>query len=264
MHIDWAAKGLRRKLKRRYRRFKILQRIRRFSTADYHRIYFYHSRKTAGTSLVKMFMSLDGQDGNLLYRKLESQSNRLLIAGSLVFAGWDKQLIEEGEYCFGFSHLPFDDIILPPSTFCLTTFRDPLERLLSHYRMLIDFSKQANPHECFEEEGAWLGSSFDDFLDRIPQHHLLNQLHMFSKCCDIDEAVDRIRSLQHVIYFSSFGDSVAELSNLIKRKLIVRHERKSQYTLQLSENQRRRAIAMLEPEYMMFERLARFKQFDTV
>ena len=46
--------------------------------------------------------------------------------------------------------------------------------------MLKDFQANNIDHPCMITEGKWLGECFDDFLKRIPQEHLLNQLYMFS------------------------------------------------------------------------------------
>jgi hypothetical protein len=108
----------------------------KISGSPWDRIYNYHIRKTGGTSLNHMLLGSDGEDPEENYKKLVSSPGNHLIEKGRGFVGWNKKSIEKGNYFCGFSHEPFYQLRLPPRTFTLTCFRDPFERIFSHYRML--------------------------------------------------------------------------------------------------------------------------------
>ena len=108
---------------------------------NYDRIYHYHIRKTGGTSINKMFHSLSGESPDVVYAQLASTNPRQIRVNKFVFAGWQKNLLEMGDYHYGFSHIPFSQLTLPERTFTFSCFRDPTSRVLSHYRMLLELRK---------------------------------------------------------------------------------------------------------------------------
>ena len=223
--------------------------IRQYDFRGFKRFYHYHCRKTAGTSLAKMFLSMGGGNGDELFKKLGQTSNQSMLVDNKVFVGWDKNLIEQGNYFFGFSHIPFDELSIPDGSFRFTSFRDPIKRIVSHYRMLLDFSKQDVPHPCFAIEGRWLGNSFDDFLDLVPPQHLKNQLYMFSKNLDVKQAVARISELDFCFFVDSFDECVKRFAARTEIKLTTRRDRISKEQLALTPKQIRRAKTLLLDEY---------------
>ena len=239
------------------RQHRIRQRIyrltRQYDFVGFKRFYHYHCRKTAGTSLAKIFMSLSGRDGSKLFADLGRQSDQPLIDDDLIFVGWNKSLIEQGDYFFGFSHFPFDEVDVPDGSFRFTSLRDPADRIFSHYRMLLDFARQEIPHPCFAEEGQWLGVSFDDFLDRVPRRHLLNQLYMFSDTFDVDQAAGRILELDFCFMFEHFRESLHRFNLKTGLELKHRHDRKTDLRQSLTTTQRERLRSVLADEYRMLE-----------
>src|SRR3989339_170706 len=161
------------------------------------RIYFCHIRKVGGTSLNHSFLALCG-DNKKIYSRLVNSKKHYIKCGNKIFAGWSKELIEEGKYFYAFSHIPVHKLNLPPQTFIIGIIRNPIERVLSHYKMLLHFKEKKINHECMKVEGGWLGDSFSDFLDRVPRKDLLNQLYMFSENFNIDEAIINIKKCSHV------------------------------------------------------------------
>ena len=151
MKVELNPARIYRKYRTRQRAVRLTKIAHGYNFEGYKRLYHFHARKTAGTTVAKIFMSATGCDGGQLYQQLSAASDRQLLCQNLIFVGWDKKLIESGEYYFGFSHIPFDDLALPDRTFRFTVLRDPIERVFSHYRMLLDFSKQDDPHESFAE-----------------------------------------------------------------------------------------------------------------
>ena len=246
-----------RKYRTRQQAVRLTRIAHEYNFEGYKRLYLFHARKTAGTTIAKIFMSATGCDGGQLYEQLCEATDRQFLSQDSIFVGWDKRLIESGEYYFGFSHIPFDDLSLPEQTFRFTVLRDPVQRVLSHYRMLLDFSKQDDPHESFAEEKHWLGNSFEDFLDRIPREHLQNQLFMFSKKFDPDEAASRVLDLEHVILFEQLEHGLCRLENLVGKPLSIRHDRKGQSQFEISQQDHDKLKQMLEPECKFYATVAK-------
>ena len=72
------------------------QKIANYNVAGkYKRIYLYHIRKTGGTSLNNMFLSLGGNKVGLYKKLVLSRSHRTCSKG-MVYQGWNPLLIERG------------------------------------------------------------------------------------------------------------------------------------------------------------------------
>jgi hypothetical protein len=98
------------------------------------RIYHFHVRKTAGSSLDAAFYALGGLEG----LSVHNQSSRGTTVGNgLAFVGANKPLIEGGDYFYGTSHFPAWWLDIPPGTFTVTILRDPVSRAISYYRYLL-------------------------------------------------------------------------------------------------------------------------------
>jgi len=229
---------------RKYRRI-----ASNYALNGYKRIYLVHIRKTGGTSLNHMFLSLSGEDPDSLYAQLvKTPSNRICTNG-LIYVGWDSRCINQGNYFYGFSHIPLHKLALPKNTLTVSCFRDPVERVVSHYNMLLDFRVNNIDHPCMAIEGKWLGESFDDFSHRIPKEHLLNQLYMFSSSFNINEAVRKVQGLSHYFFTDTFEEGIHELSKKAGLNLEPIHIRKASYHVTISENSLTRLRDMLDDEY---------------
>src|SRR4030095_8400128 len=95
---------------------------------NYKRIYHFHIRKSAGTSINAAFWRLAGKNLQDVGRA------PLIVSGKFVFVRHNRDLIKAGDYTFANSHAPFWEFELPKNTFCFTIFRDPVSRLYSLYR----------------------------------------------------------------------------------------------------------------------------------
>ena len=104
-------------------------------------------------------------------------------------------------------------------------------------------------------ESKWLGESFDDFLEQIPQEHLLNQLYMFSSHYNINEAVLNVQQLSHYFFSNSFSNGINELNRKTGLELEPIHIRKSRYNNTISENNLIKLREMLDKEYKFLERI---------
>ena len=88
-----------------------------------------------------IFLSLGKKPADYLYEKLSRSTGHRIISGGKVFIGWDQNNIENGKYFYAFSHIPHHKLKLPDNTFTITCVREPVDRLLSHYKMLLHFKK---------------------------------------------------------------------------------------------------------------------------
>lgn len=221
----------------------------------YSRIYHYHIRKTGGKSINFMFLRLLDEDMHKLYKSINIARDRRVIHNGLAVSGWKLDVIQRGQYYFGYSHGSYDEFLLPPNTFTLTCFRDPLNRLLSHYNMLRKYQDKKIPHPCMQREGPWLGNNFDDFLDNIPRAAAMNQLGMFSSKFDIDEALERVKGLSHVMFTESFEQGVKQLNSKTGLSLQPLHTHKTGFHEPIDEILLQKARELLEYEYDFLNRV---------
>jgi len=226
---------------------------------EFRRIYLFHIRKTGGTSLNHILLSQGGEDREEVYRRLSEDKNHRIISNDKVFVGWNKKLIEQGYYYYAFSHMLKHQLRLPEGTFTITCLRDPVKRVLSHYKMLLEFKVNNIVHPCMKIEGEWLGNSFNDFLTNIPTEHLLNQLYMFSKNFDLNEAFDNIVGCSHFFFTEQFSLGVSQLSSKLGIELKPLHIRKTSIDVNFSRVDIDRLRSMLEAEYVLFDKLKRVR-----
>ena len=244
-------------------RAKASWRAKRFKSAvnafrwheNYDRIYHYHVRKTGGTSINKMFHSLSGESPDVVYDQLTATNPRQIRVNKIVFAAWQQPLLEAGDYHYGFSHIPFTHLTLPERTFTFTCFRDPVKRVLSHYRMLLELQEAETPHSCLTNEAPWLGDSFADFLANVPDSHLLNQLYMFDEDLQIEQALQNVRSLDHWVFLEDFASGIASLNEKAGLQLVVMHTRRGAVKYSPSPAELETLRVRLQPEYEFLERL---------
>jgi hypothetical protein len=240
---------------------KTRARRRRFYSPDhvpgaYDRIYFAHVRKTGGTSVISSVLTtLAGDNGRKLYEELAKADLGWRVVGERVIVGFDHRLVNEGLYYLGFSHVPLWALRLRARTCHVTVLRDPVERIVSHYRMLRFYQIADLGKNVLRVEGQWLASSFDGFLSRVPKEHLLNQLFMFSEDFCVQEAVDIISSLELVLRTETLSSSLPRLAAVLGLKLEPRYERSHALELELEQADLDHARELLRPEYEMMSAL---------
>lgn len=227
---------------------------------QYKRIYFYHVRKAAGTSTNLMFLSLGGEDGQIVYDSLAAAgASRSLISGDKIYVGWVNQLIEKGRFFYAFSHNPKWKLALPPKTFTFTCLRDPVDRVISHYRMIIESISPEKRTTTNDEERSWLGDSFSDFLANIPPKHLMNQLYMFSENYNIDEAINSITECNHILHVDGYPNGIEGLAAKTRLPLNAIHKRKTTIHVDITMKERDILKQMLQKEYVFIEKLGNMK-----
>ena len=202
---------------------------------DYRRIYHYHVRKSAGTSLNAAFWHLARLD-------LQQMGRRSLICKNrLIFVRHEIELINEGHYFYASSHQPAYRLNLPAKTFTIVILRDPLARLLSYYRYLlhIKLNPQAKEYEPFYpevlRESDYTGDSFQDFLAKVPRRHLSHQLYLFSENYDPQEAADRILQCSAICLTETFPRDLEKLAKTLDLPLLERRERSFRHEINLSD-----------------------------
>ena len=57
-----------------------------------------------------------------------------------------------------------------------------------------------------------MGDSFSDFLERLPREMVQQQLYMFSRSFDIDEAIANVASCSHVMVMEEFAKGLDQLN----------------------------------------------------
>jgi hypothetical protein len=234
------------------------------SAGDYKRVYHFHVRKTAGTSLNAAFWALGGFD-------LQAVSNSQLLEGNgLKFVRGNQGLIEEGDYFFANSHQPAYELRLPPDTYTITILRDPAARVISYFRYLL----WARGHREAREEEPFIDSvvaessfldrrfpprrrevTFRDFLERVPSRHLLNQLHMFSARMDPSEAAEAALACSATCFTETYPEDLRRVAAELRLDLEEKRERGFGEKVEPSDREREMLRERLAPEYAMIERV---------
>ena len=236
------------------RRFEAASRAYRIE-GGYRRVYCFHVRKTAGTSLHRAFLAASGGDGEALHEQMLATLNTRIIHNGIAYAGQNRTLIEAGHYFYGYSHRPWHELKLPDGTFRISVLRDPVARVVSHYRMLIGLRKSGDDPRLIANEGRWLGESIDDFVTLAPRRSILGQLYMFSEQLDVDQAVSRLGQLEYVFMTERFSEGLAELGPRLGLELPEYRARIATSRVEVTDAQRQRIRALVAPEYEMLGRL---------
>jgi hypothetical protein len=202
-----------------------------------------------------MFFSHSEEKSKEIYGQV--CKNHRTISTDKVFVGWNKQYIEQGNYYYAFSHIPKHKLHLPEKTFTITCIRDPIKRILSQYKMILYQTVHNIPHPGLKLKGKWLGNSFSDFLQKIPKEYLLNQLFMFSKNFDVNEAFDNIVGCSHFFFTEQFSSGISQLSKKLGIELKPLHTRKAGIDVDFNRGDIDRLRYMLKEEYVLFDKLKR-------
>jgi len=232
----------------------------RSNTSPQKKIYFYHVQKSAGTSLVKAFESLGGEDPLEVEARMIRPGYTAWTAGHLLVHTGDSFILRLTPFTFAWSHQPFWKVKLPSNTFTVTILRDPIDRIVSLYCYGID--READKMSRFKASPyirEITSNGFETFLNACPPSLLLNQLYIFSRSLNPDQAASKIRSLSLYFFTEYFSQGMEKLSTETHFTLPIRRERStsSSSLICLSSSTRHRLREILEPEYQMIEELRR-------
>jgi len=209
-------------------------------------IYHFHIRKTGGTTINYAFM-------NNNYWKLTDGENNLITTDDKTFIGWSRLLINTHQFDYAFSHVPFWNLKLKPETFKFTCFRDPCDRIISHFNMLKYWAGINYNHPCMKTEARWVRGNLDYFLDHLPLKYLLNQLYMFSSRFNIDVAVRNIRKLDFIMFTESMEDDLKQLEEITGWDLPLTYQKKYRHREHITKPQFDRLRKMMRLEYKLLK-----------
>ncbi|MGH9079616.1 MAG: hypothetical protein ACRDYE_05990 [Acidimicrobiales bacterium] len=219
------------------------------------RVYCYHVRKTAGTSLFLSFLALGGEDPMDVWRRLTASRLPRAISGDFSFAANHRLLLAEGAYFYGRAHRTAARQSRPPKTVTVTVLRDPIERVHSYFDYLVTGDEPSTPARATDRQRVVAAAGFDAFVERVPARLLLNQLALFSERFDVSEASDRIAACSSVFFTEQFADGLAVLGQRLQLPLEVQRARVTAHRTSLTAEQIERLRARLEPEYELLRRL---------
>lgn len=160
-------------------------------------LYFYHIRKTGGTSFIALVLAQTGVP-EIAYRAIAADG--YYQREHRRYEGWTTAPRPDTD--FAWSHEPARDIQLPELCETITILRDPVERVISFYRMLLHDSlldKMRLPREH-----KYLGTCLWDCTSRLPATKLFRQIEMFSQRHDVSEAADCIMQVDYRLRLESF------------------------------------------------------------
>jgi hypothetical protein len=221
------------------------------------RIFLFHVRKTAGTSLVRSFLALGGEDPGAVERRISSSLLSRTSSGPYVVT-CGRGTLRQGDYFFGWSHMAGHRLQLPSRTFTIALLRDPVARVLSYYRYLVagDPAQGDMAWRVQNDERALAGESFSDFLKNVPDELILNQLYMFSKRFDVSEAVGRILECSAVMMTETYECDLRNLASTLGLALEHRRERITALTEAPIEEKQMDALRdRVAAEYELLEKL---------
>jgi hypothetical protein len=221
------------------------------------RVYLFHVRKTAGTSLARSFFALGGEDPDAVERRIGSSLLSRTKSGPYVFT-CGRGTLGGGDYFFGWSHMAGHRLRLPDRTFTIALLREPVARVLSYYRYLIagDAAQSDVTWRVQPDERALAGDSFASFLENIPGELLLNQLYMFSPRFDVTEAADKILECSAIMMTESYERDLRCLALVLALPLEHRHDRITAVTkVPVGQEQLDILRDRLAAEYELLEKL---------
>jgi hypothetical protein len=165
--------------------------------------------------------------------------------------------LEQGQYFYGWSHLPAHRISLRPGTFTVTILRDPIDRVISHYNYIREGDQPGMMFPVPKAERALADNGFSAFVGALPKKHLLRQLFMFSSSFNVSEATDRIAHCSCVLFTETFASGVAALGQRLALPLELRRERVTHARISPSQAELDDLRERLEPEYELMRQVSR-------
>jgi len=219
------------------------------SPNGFRRIYHNHIRKCAGTSINMALIQALGGDENTYQKLVKNKFHKIYLPkGELV--GWNTAAINRSSFFYAFSHEPLHKLKIESDTFTFCFLRDPVDRVISHFRMLKDIITEGSNHVALNNESAFAYGDFENFLDNINREHLEAQLFNFSENYDVNEALLQLKtSINYIQDISSVTkDLLPVLRDEFSLNIDYKHIRKTKTQFEPSDKQLKKLREMLTNE----------------
>ena len=219
------------------------------------RVFFFHVRKTAGTSLAKAYETLGGESADAVQKRLSRLGLSAWSGPYHYVHKGDSVILRLSPYSFGWSHIPAWKFRVAPDTFTVTILRDPIARVISLYNYLANPTVEQGEQfqaKAFARDLA--AGGLEAFVRDAPRPFLLNQLFMFSESLDPAEAAERIRALSMWFFTESYPTGAQELGAALGVELPVRADRAGNTKRNQPDDAVRAVLKdVLQPEYELLE-----------
>jgi hypothetical protein len=210
------------------------------------KIYFYHIPKTARTSINFTFFCLVCKDPQAFYDKINANGS-VKLEGKLYVRDSHHQF-NTGNFYYGFSHFRMHTLQIPKDVYTFTCLRDPIERVLSFYRALHYRKKQGQSRP----DQKFLGNNLTQFIKQWPRDRLKAQLGMFSQAFDTRQALKNLKRLNKIIIMDHLQDGLSEMGRDLGLSLIMRHENKSHYDVEVTAQEMDVLKRLLKDDYEFY------------
>lgn len=219
------------------------------------RVYHYHIRKSAGTSINSAFWNLGGYSFKTVKRE------PILLGKGKAFVRYQDTLINKGNYFYASSHFPQWQLQLQPKTFTFTILRDPYQRLVSLYKyycwvgQIDDVTGFAQDPTFFilKNQKKLIGKSFKNFIDNLSDKYLYNQLFMFSEKLNVEEAFENIKKVDKIYFQDNFSQIVKDLNDTLNINLEAKNERNfKNINFKIEEFEKEYVLIKLEEEIKFY------------
>ena len=191
---------------------------------EFKRIYHYHVPKTSGTSINAAFYESENLNYVPAIRKQFSNLfTRSIKINGKVFSDHNISLINKSAFYYSWSHYPLEDLDFKTDTYTFTSLREPGERIVSYYRFLDDINKfkKDDNYKHMVHLLKNYKERFDEFIYYLPENIKYAQLNMFSKKLDVDEAIENIKKVNHIIVDNNFEPFIKEIDSIFNTSLTL-------------------------------------------
>tara|TARA_R110000824_G_scaffold282940_2_gene471199 strand:- start:642 stop:1283 length:642 start_codon:yes stop_codon:yes gene_type:complete len=156
-------------------------------------------------------------------------------------------------------HIPFYNAqkFVPTYDYTITVIRDPLERLLSHYRMLLLHRTTSWSGES--DNPKWVNKGIDFFIEKFPVMYKIHQLSFFSPTLNVDEALDNIKKTTQIILTENMQEGLDKFS--IKTDIKLKECRTGVSKIQVHDIDKKYVDKMkklLSLEYLFYEKVLNY------
>lgn len=240
---------------------------------EHETIYFYHMMKTGGKGILSSylrfitdykskytFLDINGMEQcGLLEKHINDQFNidNQIDINQLSKIHWGPKVRNK---CFNHSHQPYHETKkIPKETITFTCVRNPLERLISHYNMLLTFKQNNTYKPDVQSDNYEYVKDFEYFINNFPKKFLIHQLYFFSKTGDVSEAFDNITKCTQILLLDRLQDGFDRLYNKTGIELKeTKNINKNPIKNELQNEQIKQFKNILKPEYEFYKMILEY------